>query len=561
MTGSPNFGPDHAIAATVAAPVLLRLTVFGSMSATDVAGRSVLPKSRKARGVLAVLALQASRPVLRSELADLLWSRRDREQARASLRQAVHELTDLLGPIDPRLLRVDRNHLSLASDLIWVDARAIVAAVASQSEMRDLFRTSLLEDLIGLDPAFDRWRAAQMERLTRLVRARAEEALEASRGYPAEVDAAERLLRVDRAHEGAWRVLIGAHVARDDRAAAIAAFERSADATADVAQLTPSAETEALLSTIRETSAQIVPISPVAAVAESLYLRDETRKDRLRIGGMPLRVRGSGREDEVSLGVTKEIAIARDLLFGAIPAVYRLDNEGFRAAGEMLAAAIALDPNYAAAHAWYSYWHLFLVRQGWAADRSGAIGRGAELAERAVVLDPSDARALTMAGYMRSFLCRRADEGLELHERAIALNPNLALAWCFSGLSLSYLGRHEEAIARAEQARLLSPFDPHVFFFDMAAMLPRLILRQHEIVVEISNRAVTLNPGFSPTYKWLLAAHGHLGNTGDAASARQHLLALEPDFTVRSAIARSALTRQADIDHYAEGLRRAGLPE
>ena len=127
MTGQPGFGLDRAITATVAVRVPLRLTVFGSMSATDVTGRSVLPKSRKARGVLAVLALQPSRLVLRSELTDLLWSRRDREQARASLRQAIHQLVDLLGPIDSRLLRVDRNHLSLALNLIWVDAQAIAA--------------------------------------------------------------------------------------------------------------------------------------------------------------------------------------------------------------------------------------------------------------------------------------------------------------------------------------------------------------------------------------------------------------------------------------------------
>jgi tetratricopeptide (TPR) repeat protein len=497
MTGQPGFGLDRAITATVAVRVPLRLTVFGSMSATDVTGRSVLPKSRKARGVLAVLALQPSRLVLRSELTDLLWSRRDREQARASLRQAIHQLVDLLGPIDSRLLRVDRNHLSLALNLIWVDAQAIAATGVARPEILDLSRTSLLEDLAGLDPAFDRWRAVQMERLTSQVRARAEEM---RRGYPA-------------------------------------------DAMVDVAQLTPSAETAALLSTIRQPGAPIVSIPPAPAVARSLYVRD------------------SGREDELSPGVAKEIAIARDLLFRAIPAIYRLENEGFRAAGEMLAAAIALDPGHAAAHAWYSYWHLFLVRQGWAADPSSAIGRCAELAERAVVLDPSDARALTMAGYMRSFLRRRADEGLELHERAIAINPNLALAWCFSGLSLFHLGRHEEAIALAEHARMLSPFDPHVFQFDLAATMPRLLLRQHECVVELGNRAVTLNPGFSPTYKWLLAAHGHLGNTDHAASVRQHLLALEPGFTVRSAIANSALTRQADVEHYAEGLRRAGLPE
>ena len=53
---------------------LLRLTLFGQMEAIDGAGRSVLPRSRKTRGVLAILALAAPRPVLRSRLTALLWS-------------------------------------------------------------------------------------------------------------------------------------------------------------------------------------------------------------------------------------------------------------------------------------------------------------------------------------------------------------------------------------------------------------------------------------------------------------------------------------------------------
>ena len=70
----------------------LRLRLFGRMQVEDVRGQSVLPRSRKARAVLAVLALAAPQPVLRSSLTSLLWSNRAREQARGSLRQSVHEL-------------------------------------------------------------------------------------------------------------------------------------------------------------------------------------------------------------------------------------------------------------------------------------------------------------------------------------------------------------------------------------------------------------------------------------------------------------------------------------
>jgi DNA-binding SARP family transcriptional activator len=66
------------------------------MRATDAAGRSVLPRVRKTRAILALLAVVAPRPVLRVQLIALLWSSREAQHAKGSLRQALHELQDAL---------------------------------------------------------------------------------------------------------------------------------------------------------------------------------------------------------------------------------------------------------------------------------------------------------------------------------------------------------------------------------------------------------------------------------------------------------------------------------
>jgi tetratricopeptide (TPR) repeat protein len=227
----------------------------------------------------------------------------------------------------------------------------------------------------------------------------------------------------------------------------------------------------------------------------------------------------------------------------------------------MLAAALAVEPGNAAAHAWWAYWHLLLVGQGWAKDPVAAALRAGELAERAVTLDPCDARALALVGHVRGFLHKRAEEACALHERALSLNPNLPLAWCFSGFAQSYLGRHEEAIQQITQAQRLSPHDPHAFFFDMALMMPHFFRGDFEKAVIAGRRAIELNPGCSSTYKGYLAALGHLRHEQEADRVRTRLLALESGFTVRSAIERSPLTRREDLALYAEGLRLAGLQE
>jgi TolB-like protein len=254
-------------------------------------------------------------------------------------------------------------------------------------------------------------------------------------------------------------------------------------------------------------------------------------------------------------------ATAHALLLQAIPSIYQLDRSRFVAAGEALGSVVALAPEYAAAHAWWAYWHLFLHGQGWADDPRNAVTRAEALAARALSLDPTDARAMTIAGHVCGFLHHRIAEAAALHERALALNPNLPIAWVFSGLTSAYLGEHEDAIERVERAKRLSPFDPHSYFFDTAAMVPKLLRGEFAEVIELGRRVESVNPSITSSHKLHLAALGHLARDGEAARVRAQLLALEPDFSVEAALARAPMERPADRETYRAGLLRAGLRE
>jgi signal transduction histidine kinase/TolB-like protein/CheY-like chemotaxis protein len=252
---------------------------------------------------------------------------------------------------------------------------------------------------------------------------------------------------------------------------------------------------------------------------------------------------------------------AYDLMLRAIPAIYRLDEAGFREAGALLERSLALDPSSATCHSWLAHWYLFLLGQGWASDAALAAERADTLSQKAVILDPEDARGFTMAGHVRAFLHKDAEAGVWLHQRALTLNPNLAQAWCYSGLAHTYLGRHSEAIRHIQRARHLSPHDPHGFFFENSLAIPLLLTGQYEAAARAGRRARGLHPGLSSTYKTLLAALGHLGASREMAEVRKALLALEPGFSIASAIARSPLLRVEDRKRYADGLRLAGVPE
>src|SRR5262249_14427266 len=135
------------------------------MQAWTVSGESLLPTGGKTRALFAAIALAAPRPALRGRLAEMLWSRRPEEQARASLRQEIQLLLKALAPAKVEILRVTRDHLSMCPGATWVDVEQIMRAATSKPAALSLLDGELLEDLDGIDPAFDIWLTTERERV------------------------------------------------------------------------------------------------------------------------------------------------------------------------------------------------------------------------------------------------------------------------------------------------------------------------------------------------------------------------------------------------------------
>ena len=155
----------------------------------------------------------------------------------------------------------------------------------------------------------------------------------------------------------------------------------------------------------------------------------------------------------------------------AIPSMTRLERSNFMQAGDLLRRAIELEPEYASAHARYAYWLHFLVINDWAEDVEAAENEASFHAERAITLDPQDARGFTIAGHVRAYMHHRLREAVALHDRALALNPNLGMAWALSALTHIGLGEADEAERRLNRYKQLSPMDPGAFHYDIGFCL------------------------------------------------------------------------------------------
>jgi DNA-binding SARP family transcriptional activator len=125
--------------------------------------RVILPTSRKARALLAYLAL-APRPVSRSYLCELLWDVPN--DPRGELRWCLSKLRGLLNEPGSERVRTEDDHVWLAQSDCDIDVAALeAAATASLPELSTLWRGQFLEGLkLDRAPVFQAWVMAQRPR-------------------------------------------------------------------------------------------------------------------------------------------------------------------------------------------------------------------------------------------------------------------------------------------------------------------------------------------------------------------------------------------------------------
>ena len=121
--------------------------------------------------------------------------------------------------------------------------------------------------------------------------------------------------------------------------------------------------------------------------------------------------------------------------------------------------AIALDPDYALAHAELAFGILMLPRYAYGRlTIAEAIARAAPHAARAMALDPTLAEAHYVAGFL-SMDQGNPEQALRHFRQAIQINPNYARVYVTIGalIGVRYFGRYDEGFAMTEKARRLDP--------------------------------------------------------------------------------------------------------
>ncbi|MBL8697845.1 MAG: adenylate/guanylate cyclase domain-containing protein [Alphaproteobacteria bacterium] len=229
---------------------------------------------------------------------------------------------------------------------------------------------------------------------------------------------------------------------------------------------------------------------------------------------------------------------------------------------DLLDRAIECDPEYGAAYALAAWYHAWLAAHGLTDDRSINAGRAARMAQRAAALAPDDPAVLGLTGYTMAYMVRDLEAATGFVSRALALSPNFAPNWVYSAWVRIWQGEPKTGLDHAREAIRLNPLDPAIILMRNACAHALFFLDRFDDAAAAAREGLQERSESAPALRIGTAALAMAGRPDEATELRRRLQAVDPGITVANLAARlGPYRRAADVARYAEGLRRAGLPE
>ena len=183
--------------------------------------------------------------------------------------------------------------------------------------------------------------------------------------------------------------------------------------------------------------------------------------------------------------------------------VNNFSPDEFLKAIEYFDAAIAIDPNYAIAHASRAFCYMNLHDFNWLPSEK-AKPQILESAFKSLELDDQIAESHIAVGRIKLHWEWKINEALELFRKAIKINPNSAECHVQISICLSLLGQYKEAVDHSNKALNIDPLSIMNIWYASASLLVR---GDYEKILANSRRSISLAPNFFSGY--MLAGWGY----------------------------------------------------
>ena len=234
-----------------------KLTLFGGFDFTSPGDTPVSISAKKAKALLAYLALHPNKALQRETLAELLWADCNSSQAKQSLRQTLSALRKVFDK-DESIIDADQQTVFLHKDSLEIDVFNFDDLCSQKDEASlqkalELYQGELLEGLYTRSQGFDDWleieRSQRREKALQVMDVLLEKA-QSENQLEQVIRLGIKMTALDPLRESAHRVLMDAYNKQGRRHAALKQYRLCQQLLRDDLSIAPEEATQALYQTI-----------------------------------------------------------------------------------------------------------------------------------------------------------------------------------------------------------------------------------------------------------------------------------------------------------------------
>jgi DNA-binding SARP family transcriptional activator len=514
----------------------LRICVVGAFRVLAHDGQDLTPRGRKARALLALLALTPTRRRSRAALQDKLWSDRGPEQGAASLRQTSSEIRRAFGAIYRDCLVSDMRGIGLDPSRVAVDLDTIDFSKFASAVETPL----LLDDIDVADEEFEDWLRNQRAEFENRIASSKRGALVRSSEPRAPCHTGSAPVRP-------WIRILAPLAASGESGLFLSRLvgDRIAQGLADQWGIEVREDGQGpqgvqlrvdALPMARDVAVNVALLSADGALQlwsasggislESGFVSDAPRLQVLVNRSIDVAVQYLNRTDS-----SPEACVAFRLGFEAVQRMFKIELAEVDRADVLLASAYEADPRPV-----YLAWRAYArsIYAGELYDRRDAIGESEELARRAIEGDPYNATVLALTSHVYGFVLRKWAFAHELAELSVKCNPALPLGHTYLGKAKLELGEPEAGYRETCRGLELSGQVPYLHMLHTAHGLASLATGRFDEALRAAEIVRAIAPIFRPPRRYLVPLYLRLGERDKARDAFEKMSVIEPSFSLKA---------------------------
>jgi adenylate cyclase len=243
---------------------------------------------------------------------------------------------------------------------------------------------------------------------------------------------------------------------------------------------------------------------------------------------------------------------------------YKFGKEDMAKSRELFEKAVKIDPSYAFSQGMLAWTHKIDAQFGYTDSKDNSTKLSVELAKKSVAMNDKNPMVHTLLSHLH-LIQGDHEKAVEEGRKAIALGPNYSEAHLLFGEVLIYSGNFEEAVRMCEMAMRLHPHAP--LYYLGHTLTAYYWVGRYDESLALAERLIDIGRkvGFTLGVVW-----GHtcsarvkikLDRLNEARQDADEILKIWPWYNLDYMRSIYLYKDSANLEHWIDGLRMAGIPE